>query len=280
MPITNQLNRLASMGMAIPDRRWAAQRLRHIGHHRLSRYWQPFEIKTGASPAFQPGTTFDDVMALYSFDGQLRSTLAHAMGQIEVSVRALWADHLAVEGGDQAHLDPALFSQQRYRQHLDELKQTYGRTAEWSSPKWESATIWEATDAMSFGQLSKWYNAIFHRRIRNAIAREYQLNPAVLSSILFNLSHLRNICAHHGRLWNRSLYTGLRIPRALAAHCNYHAQDGLYNRLVVTSHLTHIIDPRGDWKSALVELIENNTTISKERMGFPANWRQMQFWQV
>lgn len=105
------------------------------------------------------------------------------------------------------------------------------------------------------------------------------MNHIALSSILFNMAHLRNICAHHGRLWNRNLYTGLRIPNSLAVYCNAGAKDGLYNRLVIIAYLMGVIDPRGYWKSELADLMEAYPDIAKDRMGFPNNWEDMEFWQ-
>lgn len=281
MSISDQLDYLVRMGMAIPDREQATHHLLHVGYHRLSSYWRTFRVQStdGGDCRFQEGAKFSDVSAHYAFDGYLRSTVADALGHIEVSARALWAGHLAGEGGDKAHLNPALFAGQYYQTKLDELRQNYQRTAEPDGPDWSDATIWEITEAMSFGQLSRWYNDISARRIRNAIARHYRINHIVLSSILFNMAHLRNICAHHGRLWNRNLYTGLRIPRSLALYCNTGAREGLYNRLVIIAYLTSITTPQNYWKSELVDMMDAYPAIDKERMGFPDNWRELDFWQ-
>ncbi len=276
----DHLNRLASMGMAISDREQAIHSLRHIGYHRLSSYWQPFQVRSNneSGPVFQADVEFGDVIQHYVFDGYLRSTLVEALGQIEISVRALWANRLADEGGDRAHLNPDLFTREKHQEYLLELERSYNRAVERGSADWNVATIWEATESMSFGQLSKWYDSISARRIRNEIAMHYGFNQKVLSSAIRNLAHLRNICAHHGRLWNRNLYTGIRIPKALAEYCNPTATDALYNRLVIIAYLTGIIDPQIFWKSELVDLMISYPSISKERMGFPSNWQDMDFW--
>ena len=267
--------------MIIPDREHAAHYLRHIGHHRLSSYWRPFLLQSTHSTdhVFQKGVDFGHVIAYYTFDGYLRSTLTEALGQIEVSARALWAGQLAAEGGEKAHLNPNLFTGQEYRKNLPELEQSYQRIAERGNPDWNDATIWEVTEAMSFGQLSKWYGTVADRQIRRAIAKSYHVNPRILLSILRNLAHLRNICAHHGRLWNRSLRTGLVVPNAVASYCNVNAEDQLYNRLVIIAFLVGIIDPENYWKSELVDLMDAYRIIDKDRMGFPANWMDLEVWQ-
>ena len=267
--------------MIIPDRDRAAHYLRHIGYHRLSSYWQPFLLQSthSADHVFQKGVDFGHVMAYYTFDGYLRSTLTEALGQIEVSARALWTGQLAAAGGEKAHLNPHLFTAQDYRKNLLELEQGYQRIAERGNPDWNNATIWEVTEAMSFGQLSKWYGSVSDRQIRKAIAKQYDVNPRILLSILRNLAHLRNICAHHGRLWNRSLRTGLVIPNALASYCNVREEDLLYNRLVIIAYLIGIIDPEEYWKSELVDMMDAHTNIDKSRMGFPDDWLNLEFWE-
>lgn len=178
MSISGQLNYLARLGMAIPDREQAAHNLRHIGHHRLSGYWQPFRVQSavGDDLAFREGTNFSDVIERYNFDVYLRSSLAEALGQIEVSARAMWASQLAVRGGALAHLNPNLFTEREYGKNLPELEQNYQRIADRGSPDWNNATIWEVTEAMSFGQLSKWYGTISDRQTRSSIAKYYDIN--------------------------------------------------------------------------------------------------------
>ena len=70
MSISEQLDRLAQQGMAIPDREQAAHCLRHIGYHRLRGYWHPFAIPRGGAGdyVFREGTTFPEVIARYDFD--------------------------------------------------------------------------------------------------------------------------------------------------------------------------------------------------------------------
>ena len=121
-----QLDHLIGLGLVISDREQAVHSLRHIGYHRLSSYWQPFQIHSNGDRdcAFRNGVGFSEVLEHYRFDGYLRSTLTEALGQIEVSARALWASHLADAGGDKAHLDPRLFTGREYRKNLPELEQT------------------------------------------------------------------------------------------------------------------------------------------------------------
>ncbi len=284
MSIPEQLNRLARQGMAIPDREQAAHRLRHIGYHRLSDYWRPFlkPSADGGDCVFRDGTAFGDVIALYDFDRRLRELLVDALGHIEVSVRAQWIYHLAndSDGGPLAHLNPALFVPREYPGNLDELKRSYRKIVRQDVQDWKAIPVWKIAKAMSFGQLSKWYKSISVKRTRSAIARTYEINHVILSSLLYNMTYLRNVCAHHSRLWDSSFHLGLRIPRAWAAHCNAIEPARLYNRLVIVAGLMGIISPADHWPQRLLALLDEYPHIPKDRMGFPDNWRRLPFWQA
>lgn len=284
MSIPEQLDRLSRQGMAITDREQAAHCLRHIGYYRLRSYWHPFAMRRadGGGGLFRAGTAFSDVIALYDFDWRLRALLADALGSIEVSVRSHLVHYLsnARGGGPQAHLNPALFDAREYAGNLAKLKDNYLKIAPPAAADWDTAPIWEVAEAMPFSQLSKWYKSISVKSIRNAIAGHYWTNHIVLVSLLYNMAILRNICAHHGRLWNRALPAGFRIPRAWAADCNADEPARLYNRLVIIAGLMGIIGPTDRWPSRLLALLDEYPSIPKDRMGFPNDWRQRQFWQA
>lgn len=281
MSIPEQLDRLSRQGMAITDREQAAHCLRHIGYYRLRRYWHPFAMRR-AEGGSRPETAFGDVITLYDFDRRLRALLADALGCIEVSVRSQWVHYLynARGGGPQAHLNPALFDAREYAGNLAKLKDNYLKIDPPAAADWDTAPIWEVAEAMPFSQLSKWYKSISVRSIRRAIADHYQTNHRVLVSLLYNMAILRNICAHHGRLWNRALSAGFRIPRAWVADCNAGEPARLYNRLVIIAGLTDIIGPTDLWPQRLLALLDEYPSIPKDRMGFPNDWRRRQFWQA
>lgn len=50
-------------------------------------------------------------------------------------------------------------------------------------------------------------------KTRRAIAAAYGVDEQVLASWLRHLSLVRNICAHHSRLWNRDFTITPTLPR-------------------------------------------------------------------
>ena len=65
--------------------------------------------------------------------------------------------------------------------------------------------IWVAIELFDFGTLRYFYDATKQAQIRQRIADYYHLPEKVFSSLLKQSNYLRNICAHHGRLWNRKI---------------------------------------------------------------------------
>ncbi len=48
------------------------------------------------------------------------------------------------------------------------------------------------------------------------MARPFNLDESVLTSFTHHMSHVRNICAHHGRLWNRRFTVKMKVPKSPA----------------------------------------------------------------
>ncbi len=275
--------------MTVDDRGVAERTLTHVGFHRLGSYWQPFESKTPGKHRnrFAIGTQFRVILSRYLFDQRLRSHLMEAFSFIEVSIRTQWAHQLAHEfkHGDYAHQNSTLFN--RYHaSNLAELQRSYEHITNQKGPEFKSKSIWGVIHVMSFGQLSKWYSNLRDRAVRKAISETYGIDQSVLPSALQQLTAVRNICAHHERLWNITLNTGIKIPTRLAIHpenvgaFNHQDRHKIYNALVMTIHLMEVITPNGDWPKRLVRIKEEHqSNVPEDQMGFPVNWKTLDLWK-
>lgn len=77
--IDQQLELLCQRGLVIPDEGRARHYLANISYYRLSAYTRPFYVPREQTHRFLPGTTFDQVLALYIFDRELRILLLDAI---------------------------------------------------------------------------------------------------------------------------------------------------------------------------------------------------------
>jgi abortive infection bacteriophage resistance protein len=284
---TQQVALLQKRGMSIGDVAKAELCLQHINYYRLSAYWLPFQVNA-TNHEFKLGTCFDDVLNSYNFDRELRLLVLDSIERIEVSVRSQWAYQVGYLHGSHAHLDCQLFDRHQWQKNLNDLTKEVNRSKEIfiehlrNTYSEELPPVWAVCEVMSLGLLSRWYSSLKPQQTRKAIANAYGLSDVVLKSWLQNLNLVRNICAHHSRLWNRKLTVTPTLPRSgevIKVVQFVPNSRKLYNTLVIILLFMDKIVPSYSWRSCFRELIAKYS-ISVDAMGFPQNWQQQAIWQA
>lgn len=291
LTIVQQIAKLQSEGMVVADTALAEHCLQHISYYRLSAYWLYFEHPKGqAGPRFKPGTTFEEVVALYEFDRNLRLLVLDAVERVEVAVRGSWAYVLATKAGSHGYLNQQLYSNyHKFKGNRDKLDEETDRSkdtfilhykAKYSEPP--QPPVWMASELMSFGLLSRWYALLKDRGDRQAVSAPFTLDEKIFVPMVQHISTVRNICAHHGRLWNRKLKATLKLPKSnppeLANALNRMANDKLYNTLAFLKYLLDQCDPTNNWGQRLIAHIGTLAAGRETAMGFPAAWRDYKLW--
>lgn len=282
-----QVALLLQRGMIIDDVAAAEFYLQHLNYYRLGAYWLPFETDH-ATHQFKADTCFNDVLNLYIFDRELRLLVLDAIERIEVSARSQWAYQMAHHHGSHSHLDPSLAYRRNFWQsNFDKLSVEVNRSEETfvrhlvESYSESLPPIWAVCEVMSLGLLSRWYNALKPMPTRRAIASAYGVDEKVLQSWLHHLSLVRNLCAHHSRLWNRDFSIIPEIPKSkpvrLAGEFIADSRK-IYNTCLILVHYMDIIAPHHHWRGRLKTLITHHN-ISVCLMGFPEDWQQRTPWQ-
>ena len=286
--VNDQIARLIQRGMSIPDTDKAAHFLSNVNFYRLRGYLEPFvdQTESGNLRPFLANTSFDSVIERYDFDRQLRTLLLDVFNHIEVSIRTQWTYHLSYtrQGGEQAHLNPSLFSHE-YSNNLANLRQEYRQHGQEKHPySFADCPIWAVAEVMSFGQMLRWYRDT-NRQVRRDVADYYQLDEKILGSLLRHLSPVRNFCAHHERLWDRDFITKFTIPKRMGSFTSpisfFNRADNakLYNSLVMIAHLTSVITGNTEWPQRLVALMNQYPNIPRNQMGFVSGWQTLGIWQ-
>jgi len=67
-------------------------------------------------------------------------------------------------------------------------------------------------EILPFGNVAKFYN-LMPTNLQQKIADIFVVNNALMQNWLHVLSVVRNMVAHHSRLWNATLSVGFKIPR-------------------------------------------------------------------
>lgn len=310
-----QLELLKSRGLVVTDDAAALSYLGRIGYYRLSAYWYSFrksallqdpvtkKITVQRLDDFHPGCTFQQALELYVFDKRLRLLVLDAIERIEVAVRVDIA-YLLGQHDPFAHTNGALLhgnfakkvnpitGRTRHQEWLDKYNQVLARSKEdfvrhykqkygLPLPIWVSVEIWE------FGMLSTFFQGMTVAD-KTAIAAKYGIPDwQVMETWLRALNFVRNVAAHHSRLWNKNLVDQPKLPKPGAIP----EFDPLIGKPDITSRLYVIlciliffmrgICPNSSWPQRLREMLDQFPTLSKQTiadMGFPADWETHVFW--
>ncbi|MCH2557841.1 MAG: Abi family protein [Alcanivorax sp.] len=287
--LDEQVTLLRERGLRIDDRQRARHYLKHLNYYRLTAYWLPFEAEH-QTHQFEDGACFEDVLNLYVFDREFRLLLLDAIERVEVSLRTIWAYQLAHLYGPHAYLEREHASRADWHQsNLRSLKKEIHRSDEifiqhylgtYKNP--ELPPIWSACEVMSFGLLSRWLTQL-KPSDANVIAKQWGFDQRVLKGFVRHLTYIRNLCAHHSRVWNRSLTVTMPLPRskpeALASSVNPDAERRIYNTIVTLVFLLDRISPGSGWKERLLKLLERHE-VKVERMGFPPSFGSLAIWRM
>ena len=284
-----QLAILKSRGLIVTDEPQALHCLEHHNYYRLSAYRFPLTVQ-GNPDQFLPGTKFDDLWNLYHFDRTLRQFVAEAVKRVEISVRSRWAYVLAHIHGPQAYEHVTVFYHpQRHTDALARLDEELARSHEDFIPHYKNKykmvrpPIWAACEVMSFGLLSRFYENIKRNGERKQISTTYGFSPKTLESLLQHCAYIRNLCAHHSRLWNRRFTITVQLPQssppAVIPNLNRPQDRLIYNTLVLLVHMLTVIEPASTWSQRLVTQLKALDPKFLVLMGFPSDWQQRPMWQ-
>lgn len=334
LDIDEQVQLLAERGLAFPDHETLAGVLERVGYYRLSGYWYEFrqfpKVEGEPRPSeFQDGACLDEILEIYEFDERLRSLLALALSRIEVAVRSR-VGHVLGKRHHFAHFEAAHLSEswtcgrgesypdplcgevrwEKASQH-SEWRRKQERNEEVSSEAFvehiherygKPLPVWAATELMTFGELSTLYGGMLQRD-REAIAVDYDLmdvngvgDIGAFGSWLDRLRQARNLCSHHGRLWNKNHTALVSVPDSCRELFHLVGGPGVkevpaqvtrqnsrvYATLALVAYLLARIEGTNEARDRLIRAIEIFVADRPDRlnsMGFPVNWRSLPIWR-
>lgn len=96
---------------------------------------------------------------------------------------------------------------------------------------------------------------------------------------------VRNICAHHGRLWNVGLGVCPAIPKSPSVSwltgpnaIPERSRKRLYPVLVSLQSVLDVISPRNGWAQRLHKTLSLRPPMNLAGMGVPKGWADDRFW--
>ena len=301
--IPDQIQLLKSRGMLFKDEAQAANYLNNISYYRFKGYWWDMQSDFTLH-ILKPDTWFEDIIERYNFDRNLRLILFDAIELIEVALRTKMIYHLSISYGGLWYLNSTLFENTKITFHdgsittihqnvLNELHKEFNRSQEifikdhrYRYPN-KDADAWKILEVASFGTLSKLYKSLRHQLPeKSTIAKELGLNlHSELSSWLEAIAYIRNIVAHHSRLWSRNMVKrpidNLNNPIGNWFKNPLDEVQAKKPFLIISCmvYLCNEIIPNHEIRIKILDLFNSYKAIPKYKLGFLNNWDKEPIWQ-
>lgn len=291
LTIEEQVRLLQERGLS-GDPKVMAAKLHEVSYYRLSGYTFPFR---DAKDVFRANTSFDLVWDHYVFDRQLRLLVLDAVERVEISVRTRLAYELAHQRGPFALWDrpstlllspterSELLSKLRSEVRQNEKEEFIRHFFQKYGDAHADPPIWMLAEVLSFGNVVRLVRTV-ERPVRDAITARYAVPDEVFISWLRALNFVRNVCAHHGRLWNRVLSYRVLLPKERKYPDWHHPiripNDRLFTVTTLLRHLLRLVSPNSEWDTRLHALLAEHPRVSLRSMGFPPNWEQSPLWRT
>jgi abortive infection bacteriophage resistance protein len=315
LDLDQQIALLKSRGMLIDDEQKAKEYLHRTGYYRLSGYWYPFRkstasqlpsgiLETTVLDNFRENSQFKHVIDLYIFDKKLRILFLDALERIEIALRVDVALILGKEDKFAQHREALLdgnftkkvnleTGQTDYQAWLRDFNRLVSKSKEDFITHFKGKydlplPIWIAVELWDFGLLSKFITGMRYQELQSMSARYSIPRSELLKSWVRAMNYIRNVCAHHSRLWNRSPTSQIKLSKLgeipLLDHLNKDSYGSvrIYATAAVIQYFLRLICPRSEWSARLKNHLETFPAapgVKVSQTGFPSDWQNLQLWK-
>lgn len=290
--IIEQIRLLQSRNLKFNNIQKATDFLSNVSYYRLQGYWWEMQDdKTNHN--FKNNSFFEQVIELYNFDRQFRLILFNAIERIEIALRTKLIYHLSLSFGAIWYNESKIFQNDlRHKAFCDKINLDLSTSIEefiikhFQNHPDELPESWKTLEILSFTTLSKLYSNLKHQLPeKNIIAKEFGFsNQKYLVSYLHTISLIRNIIAHHSRLWNRVIINKCSWDKTTTGKIlnfvpNNQQQRKIFPILSTILYLLDKINTENQIKEDLIQLLNKHPNIEIKRMGFPSDWRIQPIWK-
>lgn len=319
LSVDQQIDRLAGHGVEIEDRSRAASVLQSVGYYRLTGYLYPFRdsapyvddegsARIRVLNDYRAGTTLQHAEDIIDFDRRLRMLVMEGVERIEVAFRmrigyvlgrrspfsyenpACFTEAFTAESSDARGSMPSRHVQ--WLQRIDERKASSDEQfVEHFRKKYDDLMpIWALTEILELGHLSVLYRGMQQKDAEEIASAFGVPTKKIMTSWLASLNYVRNVAAHHARLFNRKLQHAPSRPKRGQIPVLNHLRDhetakgvfGTYNAVAVIAYLLPSIDRGTRWAKQLAALLGNfpaSHALTIESVGTPLGWESLELWR-
>lgn len=284
LDVDQALYGMVKAGLVINNDRFARRVLQELSAFHLQEYGRLFYNRK--QKKYERGTTFEEVYQVYRADRFCKNFLFDFLAEIEVQVRMVLAQVHQEAYGNFGYLKAENFDLPQYHAaFLNDIRQEADRGNEpfVSHAKrayGENFPLYIAVELLTFGDLAQLYRNFLPKE-KDRVALFYGMDDSeALYSYIHSLTFIRNTCAHHGRLSNRSFPD----PCSILEEDRKKMEDedpgftidprGLFANILA---MCHLLEQRK--AAALIEnfdkLFRSYPDFSPDWMGFPPSWKKV-----
>ena len=273
-----QTRLLKSRNLTISNESFCSKKLQHLNYYRLSAYFPPFYKEKNF---FKDGTKFETILELYYFDKAFRNLLFYSIEKIEVYIRTQLAYVISQNCGIFGYTDVSIFhDEENHKNIMNTIRSETKRSKElfvkdfFSKYDEKHLPVWSMVEIISFNTLSKLF-ANLQEKYRKEILKEIEIKPFVFENWLHTLTYIRNICAHHSRLWNKTLAIEPKKPKNQHYFKNLNSKKIYFVIEMISFMLEKIDDEEFNFKKEFRALLVKYPNIDLEAMGFVKDWKEL-----
>jgi abortive infection bacteriophage resistance protein len=258
-----QLEKFEQKGLVIDDRDAFLLAVKTAGYYRLKGYLIPYRER-------QQEITSNQLLSLYAFDRKLRLLFLDAIDRIEIALKAIVSVHMSLSYGafwftDANHVDEAITSlitnhygiKDKNHKPIDHYYSKY------TSPEYPPS--WMIMEVIGMGDISKIISKL-HNHDLKPLAQFFDHSTRVIKSWVRSLTVTRNICAHHGRFWDRIYAISPEKTKEIE---NVAHRSSLAEQILITNYLVSKVCPEMDFYEQVRQLISDyDHIIIQEKIGF------------
>lgn len=271
-----QIEILASRGLQIENHEAAIQMLRGVNYYRFTAY--ALTYKNNRTNTYNDSISFEHIMTIYKFDKKMRHLLLEHLETIEIAFKTHIAYTHAHNYSPLAYKNPDYFGDPEYHSEFIQSLNRYLKdnrdelfVKHYIKKYNKQFTIWIIVEILPFSALSKLFKNL-NNEDKKLISKEYyDVSSIYIESWLRSLSNLRNICAHHSRLYDKTFKIAPKL-RIFEGEIDLPNSTSLFALIIVLKKLLPERDARifSTELNALIE--EYSKAINLNMIGFPQNW--------
>lgn len=299
-----QLQLLKDRNLIVDNDIKALSYLRGISYYRLSAYYLPFQQH---KDVFNPNTNFQEVIDIYSFDRQLRLLIFDCIERLEIAIRTQFIYAMSMHHNDSHWQDNKAHFVKPYYNRVGNLVDPYSDlqniVSKAKTDRKNEVFIkhyidnynipsnppsWMCMELLTIGQLSHMYKGLRSKADKKRIAGFFDVHPSVFQSWLHSITYVRNLCAHHSRLWNRDLAiepNRLLKPVGHWVGPRYQNNKRVFYFLCILKYLLLRANPGNSLKNKLIDLFDKYPNVPIKYLGIPSdkngeilNWGEESLW--